>query len=109
MLERFCILLLFLPLPLAAAEPVSVKELAASLEKQVGREYPSLDALYKDLHAHAELGFQEIRTASKLAKQLAAAGFTVTEKVGGTGVVGVLKNGAGPVLLVRADMDGLPI
>jgi hippurate hydrolase len=81
----------------------------ADIEKLITSGYPSLDALYKDLHAHPELGFQEKRTSARLAKELRAAGFEVTEKVGGTGIVGVLKNGMGPTVLVRADMDGLPI
>ncbi len=80
-------------------------QLAALLEKN----YPALEALYKDLHQHPELGMQEVRTAGLLARHLRDAGFTVTEKVGGTGVVGILKNGEGPTILVRADMDALPM
>lgn len=72
-------------------------------------EWASLDAIYRDLHAHPELGLQEVRTAAILARELRKSGFTVTEKVGGTGIVGVLKNGDGPTILVRADMDGLPM
>jgi hippurate hydrolase len=68
-----------------------------------------LVTLYKDLHAHPELGFQEVRSAGILAAEARAAGFAVTEKVGRTGVVAVLKNGAGPTVLIRADMDGLPV
>lgn len=68
-----------------------------------------LVALYKDLHAHPELGFQETRSAGILAAEARAAGWQVTEKVGGTGVVAVLKNGPGPTVLVRADMDALPV
>jgi amidohydrolase len=68
-----------------------------------------LVALYKDLHAHPELGFHEVRSAGILAAEARAAGFEVTEKVGRTGVVAVLKNGKGPTLLIRADMDGLPV
>jgi amidohydrolase len=83
--------------------------LVPDIRKRVADEYPSLEALYKDLHAHPELAFQEKRTAARLAKELRDAGFTVTEKVGGTGIVGVLKNGKGRTVLVRADMDGLPI
>lgn len=71
--------------------------------------YPSLDALYIDLHQNPELSLQEEKTASKMAARLRAIGFEVTEKVGGHGVVGVLRNGAGPVVLVRTDMDALPI
>jgi amidohydrolase len=71
--------------------------------------YPSLDALYQDLHRQPELSNQEVKTAAKMAAQLRALGFTVTEHVGGNGVVGVLRNGAGPTVLVRTDMDALPI
>ncbi|MCB8907447.1 MULTISPECIES: amidohydrolase [unclassified Streptomyces] len=70
---------------------------------------PALLALYEDLHAHPELSFQEFRTAGVVAGQLRAQGWEVTEGVGGTGVVGVLANGPGPVVLLRADMDALPV
>ncbi len=68
-----------------------------------------LEALYKDLHAHPELPFAEHRTAGIAAERLAAAGFTVTTGIGGTGVAGVLRNGEGPAVLLRADMDALPL
>lgn len=66
-------------------------------------------ATYKDLHAHPELGFQEVRTAGVAADHLKLAGFEVTTGVGGTGVVGVLTRGEGPTVLLRADMDALPV
>ncbi|PZE86511.1 amidohydrolase [Curtobacterium sp. MCBD17_032] len=67
-------------------------------------------SIYQDLHAHPELGFQEHRTAGVIADRLAEiGGITVTTGVGGTGVVGVLENGDGPVLWLRADIDGLPV
>lgn len=91
------------------AQDASVLAHRPAIAKILDEDYPRLDALYKDLHAHPELGLNEVRTAKVLAEQLSAAGFTVTMKVGGHGVVGVLKNGAGPTILVRADMDGLPI
>ena len=65
--------------------------------------------LYRDLHQHPELSFQETRTAAIAAERLRAAGFQTTEGVGRTGVVGVLRNGPGPVALLRADMDALPV
>jgi len=68
-----------------------------------------LTGVYRDLHAHPELGFRETRTAGIVAEQLTALGYRVTTGVGGTGVVGLLGNGAGPVVLLRADMDGLPV
>jgi hippurate hydrolase len=64
---------------------------------------------YRDLHAHPELSMQERRTAKLVADQLRAAGYDVTEAVGTTGVIGVLRNGDGPVVLLRADMDALPV
>ena len=67
------------------------------------------EGLYRDLHAHPELGHQETRTARTVAAALRELGFVVHEQVGGTGVVGVLVNGDGPVVLVRADMDALPV
>jgi hippurate hydrolase len=68
-----------------------------------------LRALYKDLHAHPELAFAEHRTAAIAAERLDAAGFTVTTGIGGTGVAGVLRNGDGPAVMLRADMDALPL
>ncbi len=65
--------------------------------------------IYRDLHRHPELGFAEHRTAGIVAERLMQLGFEVTTGVGGTGVVGILRNGAGPTALLRADMDGLPV
>ena len=69
----------------------------------------SFVALYKDLHTHPELSFQELETAKRMAAELGEAGAEVTSGVGKLGVVGVLKNGPGPVVLVRTDMDALPV
>ena len=101
-----------LALSLSGTAAMAAPDLTAAnarLTALLDKEYPSLDAIYRDLHTHPELGMQEVRTAGILAQQLRKAGFTVTEKVGGTGVVGVLKNGDGPTFLVRADMDALPM
>ena len=70
---------------------------------------PDIEALYKDLHAHPELSMQETRTAGIAAEKLRAAGYEVTTGVGRTGVVGLLRNGDGPTIMLRADMDALPI
>lgn len=70
---------------------------------------PELEALYKDVHAHPELSMQETRTAGLAADWLRAAGFDVKTGVGTTGVVGLLRNGNGPTVMLRADMDALPI
>jgi amidohydrolase len=83
--------------------------LQAQVKSLVRENYASLDALYKHLHAHPELSLMEEKTAARLAAELRTAGFEVTEKFGGTGIVGVLKNGPGPVLYIRTDLDGLPI
>jgi amidohydrolase len=70
----------------------------------------SLGSLWDYFHRNPELSFKEVNTAARMAKELRAIqGMVVTEKVGGTGVVGMLKNGDGPTILVRADMDGLPV
>ena len=71
--------------------------------------YPALDALYRDLHQNPELSGHEEKTAAKLATAMRALGFEVTEHVGGFGIVAVLKNGTGPTIMVRTDLDALPI
>lgn len=86
-----------------------ISKRAALVREKIGAELSSLDALYKYLHAHPELSFEEEQTAARLAKELKALGFEVTMRVGGHGIVGVLKNGAGPTVLVRTDMDALPL
>ncbi|MFH8403522.1 M20/M25/M40 family metallo-hydrolase [Streptomyces sp. NPDC018019] len=68
-----------------------------------------LESLYEDLHRHPELGFQETRTAAEAARRLTSYGYEVTTGIGRTGVAGVLRNGPGPVVLLRADMDALPV
>lgn len=97
---------------LAAAVPafaLDVPAAKAAVDGVLNREYPALDALYKDIHSHPELGFQETATATKLAKEMRALGFEVTEHVGGTGVVAIYRNGAGPTVLVRTELDALPM
>jgi amidohydrolase len=79
------------------------------LGQMVHQMLPDLEALYKDVHAHPELSMQEKRTAALAAQHLEAAGFEVTTGVGVTGVVGLLRNGDGPTVMLRADMDALPV
>ncbi|MBR1151992.1 amidohydrolase [Bradyrhizobium sp. JYMT SZCCT0428] len=88
---------------------LDVPALKAAIEKSFEADYPKLDALYKDLHAHPELAFQEVKTAAKLAAEMRALGFEVTEKVGRTGLVAMYKNGDGPTILVRTELDALPM
>ena len=84
----------------AAAAPDYAGAIKADYDKSLG-------ALWDHFHRNPELSFREFNTAARMAKELRAVpGMVVTEKVGQTGVVGVLKNGDGPVVLVRADMDG---
>ena len=99
--KAFALLLAFSCGPALAATPFA-DAVKADYDRQ-------LKALFVDFHQHPELSYVEKRTAKIMARQLRDAGATVTEGVGGTGVVGVMKNGAGPVVLVRADMDGLPL
>ena len=76
---------------------------------RVDREYPSLFELYRHLHANPEIAFQEARTAQRMAQELEALGFEASRSIGGHGVVGLLRNGEGPTLMLRTDLDGLPI
>jgi amidohydrolase len=85
------------------------RERLAAVDKQIAVEIKDLVELYKDIHRNPELSLMEERTSAKLAKELEKLGFTVTTKVGLHGVVSVLKNGPGPTILVRTDMDGLPV
>ena len=82
-----------------AADPASIAK----------DELPSLVALYRELHAAPELSLHETATAARIAKELRDAGLEVTEKLGGNGLVGVLRNGDGPVIMVRTDLDALPV
>lgn len=81
----------------------------AAVNKQIESEAADLEALYKHLHSNPELSLVEFRTANRLATELKKIGFSVTTKFGGTGVVGVFENGKGPTILVRTDMDALPV
>jgi len=80
-----------------------------SVLKNLDRLIPDLEALYKDVHAHPELSMHETRTAGLAADRLRAAGYEVTTGIGKTGVVGLLRNGDGPTVMLRADMDALPV
>lgn len=81
----------------------------AALEQQMNAELPSLEKLYLHLHENPELSRQEKVTSARMAREMTDAGFEVTTGVGELGVVGILRNGKGPVIMVRGDMDGLPI
>jgi hippurate hydrolase len=110
-----CVLLLTLP-EIAASQPPKTTTPADPLPNRTQRinakldsEISDLETLYKYLHSHPELSTQEAATAGRMARELKDAGFEVTTGVGGHGVVGILKNGPGPTVLVRTDLDALPI
>ena len=94
-----------LALVLLGARPSAAQDITA----EVDAVYAHADLLYRDLHRQPELSGHEERTAATLAAGLKALGYEVTTGVGRTGVVGVLKNGAGPVVLLRTELDGLPV
>src|SRR5690242_11846368 len=83
----------------------SADAVLSNLEKLL----PDLEALYQDVHSHPELSMQETRTAALAADRLKASNYEVTTGIGRTGVVGILHNGDGPTVMLRADMDALPI
>ena len=100
-------------LPAMAAEGAATafdpSTVTPKLTELINQMYPELNSLYEDLHANPELGFQETRTAAKLAAEMRKLGFEVTEGVGKTGVVAMLRNGAGPTIMVRTELDALPM
>src|SRR5271170_1076166 len=83
------------------ASPAPAEDLKTAIDK----DYPSLESLYRTLHSNPELSSQEVNTAKRLAQEARNAGLTVTEHVGGNGLVAVLQNGAGPTVLVRTELD----
>jgi amidohydrolase len=102
-MKTLAILLSFAIPGLVAAAPVD------ALRADIDAMYPDIERLYMDLHQNPELSLLEEKTAAKLAERMKKLGYQVTTKVGGTGVVAILKNGAGPTLLIRTDMDALPV
>src|SRR5258707_6077151 len=96
-------------LPLQAQAELDVVSLKRAIARSVESDYPRLDALYKDIHAHPESASGEKTPAAKLAAEMRAIGFEVTEKVGKTGLVALYKNGDGPTIMVRTDLDALPM
>lgn len=111
LLLTFPLVVLGLAVPALGRPPAgeAVQAHLAAVEKRYAAEADSLLAVYTDLHTNPELSLAEVRTAAKLAAELEKLGFKVTTRVGATGVVGVLENGKGPTVLVRTDMDALPV
>jgi amidohydrolase len=81
----------------------------SAVEGVLDRNYPHLDTVYKDIHSHPEVQYQEVKTAAKLAAEMRRLGFEVTERVGKTGLVAIYHNGPGPVVMVRTELDALPM
>lgn len=106
---KFCVCLVAACLIAAAAKATDIAGTRAGIARGLDAHYPRIEALYRDIHAHPELSFQEARTAAKLAAEMRALGFTVTEGVGKTGVVAIYRNGAGPTVMVRTELDALPL
>jgi hippurate hydrolase len=94
---------------LLAALGVSAWPQTPSTSKEVENVYPDAHALYLDIHQNPELSSHEVQTAAKLAKQLRGFGYEVTEHIGGNGIVAILKNGAGPTIMLRTELDALPV
>ena len=96
---------------LLAASPAWAQSASTNppLTTEVNAVYPQMQTLYIDLHEHPELSLHEVNTAAKLAAKLRELGYDVTDKVGGTGVVGILRNGDGPTVMLRTELDALPV
>jgi hippurate hydrolase len=92
-----------------AAGAADVAGTRAAIDRGLDAQYSHIEALYKDIHSHPELGFQETRTAAKLAAEMRALGYEVTEGVGKTGIVALYRNGPGPTVMVRTELDALPM
>jgi hippurate hydrolase len=111
-MSRACFFLPAFSLVVALGTPAFAAEIsgpAAPVVSGLTGIYADLDALYIDLHQTPELSLHEEKTAAKMADRLRRLGFEVTERVGGFGVVGILKNGKGPTVMLRTDLDALPV
>ena len=93
----------------AAVESFDVAAARQRIDSVLDKDYPHLEDIYKDLHSHPEVAMQENRTATLLAAEMRKLGFTVTEHVGKTGIVAIYRNGPGPTVLVRTELDALPM
>ena len=92
-----------------AARAADVAGARAAIDRGLDAQYSHIEALYKDIHSHPELGFQETRTAARLAAEMRALGYEVTEGVGKTGIVALYRNGPGPTVMVRTELDAVPL
>ncbi|KGE53692.1 amidohydrolase [Xanthomonas axonopodis pv. vasculorum] len=104
--RALALLLLLAAVPCHALDAVAVKR---QIDGVLDQTYPQLEALYRAVHQHPELGFEETATAQRLAKQMRALGFQVNEGIGRTGLVAIYRNGPGPTVMVRTELDALPM
>ncbi|WP_043375362.1 amidohydrolase [Comamonas testosteroni] len=108
--RKFCaVAALAVTLGSAQAAELDPQPLKPQLQQLIAQMYPQMRGIYEDLHANPELGFQETRTAAKLAAEMRKLGFEVTEGIGKTGLVAIYRNGAGPTVMVRTELDALPM
>ena len=108
--RKFCaVATLAFTLGSAQAAELDPQPLKPQLQQLIAQMYPQMRGIYEDLHANPELGFQETRTAAKLAAEMRKLGFEVTEGIGKTGLVAIYRNGAGPTVMVRTELDALPM
>ena len=108
--RKFCaVAALAVTLGSAQAAELDPQPLKPQLQQLIAQMYPQMRGIYEDLHANPELGFQETRTAAKLAAEMRRLGFEVTEGIGKTGLVAIYRNGAGPTVMVRTELDALPM
>ncbi len=92
-----------------AAGAADIAGTRATISRAFDVQYPHIESVYKDIHSHPELGFQETRTAALLAGEMRKLGYEVTEGIGKTGLVAIYKNGPGPLVMVRTELDALPM
>lgn len=109
LVRRSTLVICLLPLLVGIPSLVAQNSSSSPLNAEVQSVYPQIETLYKDLHQTPELSLHETATAAKVADQLRKLGYDVTEKVGGTGVVAILKNGNGPTIMLRTELDALPV
>ncbi|MEG1736249.1 MAG: amidohydrolase, partial [Comamonas sp.] len=108
--RKFCITAaLAASLTSTQAAELDPQPLKPQLQQLIAQMYPQMRGIYEDLHANPELGFEETRTAAKLAAEMRKLGFEVTEGIGKTGLVAIYRNGAGPTVMVRTELDALPM
>jgi hippurate hydrolase len=93
----------------ASHAEIDAAQTRSAIKSSIEADYPKLESLYEAIHAHPEIAFQEVKTAARLAAEMRTLGFDVTEKIGKTGLVAIYRNGTGPTVMVRTELDALPM